>query len=62
MKSPKYEIDRDKNGLYFARYKAANGEIVMVGEGCKNKQDLIDTVNNMKQNAAAAPIIDLTIN
>lgn len=60
MKAPRFEIEKDKAGQFFGRYIGGNGELVMFGQGCHNRADVIDTIENMKREAPDAPIIDLT--
>lgn len=41
---------------WFFHLKAKNGEIVLQSEGCKNKQDALDTIALIKQGAFNAKV------
>ena len=47
----KFEIFNSKNGQYYFRLKAENGEIILTSEGYVNKSGCIHGVNSVKENA-----------
>jgi len=52
----KWEVYKDNAGEWRWRLVAANGEIVAVGEGYKNKKDAIDTIGAIKEFARRADV------
>lgn len=58
--SAKFEIYKDKAGEFRFRLKAANGEIIASSEGYASKQSCENGINSVKNNAAAAEIVDQT--
>ena len=48
----KFELYKDKKGEFRYRLKAANGQIVLVGEGYKAKASLVKGVESVRKNAA----------
>ncbi|MFE0020102.1 YegP family protein [Amycolatopsis sp. NPDC059021] len=58
--SGKFEIYKDKAGLFRFRLKAGNGEIIAVGEAYNAKASAQNGVDSVKRNAADAPVVDLT--
>ncbi|TGL33419.1 YegP family protein [Leptospira perdikensis] len=58
--SAKFEIYKDKAGEFRFRLKAANGEIIASSEGYASKQSCENGIASVKNNAAAAEIVDQT--
>ena len=56
----KFEIYKDKKGEYRFRLKAANGEVIAVGESYKSKASCEDGIDSVKRNASEAELVDLT--
>ena len=57
LKNPKYEMYTDKKGEYRFRLKAANGQIVAVGEGYKAEKSCLNGMESIKKNAPDAPVV-----
>ena len=57
VKHPKFEIYQDKAGEYRFRLKAANGQIIAVGEGYKAKKSCLNGIESVKKNAPDAEIV-----
>ena len=55
----KFEIFKDAKGEYRFRLKAANGEVIAVGEAYSSKQACVNGVESVKKNAADAEIVEL---
>ena len=58
MSEPVFEWYKDKAGKYRFRLKAANGEIIAVGEGYNSKGDCVDGIESVKKNAPIAKIVE----
>lgn len=56
----KFEIFKGSDGFFYFRFKAANGEKVAQSEGYISKQGALNGIAVIKQNAATAPVVDLT--
>jgi uncharacterized protein YegP (UPF0339 family) len=56
----KFEIYQDKSGGYRFRLKAANGEIIAVGESYTSKSGCKNGIDSIRRNAPDAEIVDLT--
>ena len=56
----KFELYNDKAGKYRFRLKAANGEVIAVGEAYESKASAKNGVESVKKNAATAEVVDLT--
>ncbi len=54
----KFEVYKDKKGEYRFRLKAANGEIIAVGEGYSSKTACLKGIESVKKNAPEAEIVD----
>ena len=54
----KFEVYKDGKDEYRFRLKAANGEIIAVGEGYKTKQGCINGIESIKKNAPEAEIVE----
>lgn len=57
----KFEIFKGKDAQYYFRLKAANGEIVCSSEGYVSKQACQKGIALIKQIAAQAEVLDLTL-
>ncbi|WP_293307744.1 YegP family protein [Pedobacter sp. UBA5917] len=52
MKNPKFQVFRsEKNSEYYYRLRAANGEIILSGEGYTTKQNCLNGISSVKVNA-----------
>ncbi|QKJ87203.1 hypothetical protein PMPD1_2258 [Paramixta manurensis] len=49
--SAKYEIFSGKNGQYYFRLKAGNGEVILSGEGYVSKSGCQNGIESVKKNA-----------
>jgi hypothetical protein len=58
MPEPVFEWYKDKAGKYRFRLKAANGEIIAVGEGYASKEGLVGGIESVKKNASIAKIVE----
>ena len=47
--TPRFEWFKDKAGKYRFRLKAANGEIILVGEGYSSKEALLNGIESVKK-------------
>ena len=57
QKNPKFEIYTDKRGEFRFRLKAANGQIVAVGEGYKAKASCKNGIASIVKNAPEAAVV-----
>ena len=57
QKNPKFEIYADKRGEFRFRLKAANGQIIAVGEGYKAKASCKNGIASIVKNAPDAPVV-----
>ncbi|WP_067674961.1 YegP family protein [Nocardia miyunensis] len=57
----KFEMYKDKSGKFRFRLKAANGEIVAVGEAYESKAACKNGIESVKKNASVAEIVDQTM-
>lgn len=57
-KNPKFEIYKDKAGEFRFRLKAANGQIIAVGEGYKALAGCKNGIESIKKNAPDAEIVE----
>ena len=48
----KFELFKDKAGEFRFRLKASNGQIILAGEGYKQKASAANGIESVKQNAA----------
>ena len=58
MPEPVFEWYKDKAGKYRFRLRAANGEIIAVGESYASKDGLVGGIESVKKNAAIAKIVE----
>ena len=56
----KFKISKDKAGRYRFHLKAANGESIAGGQGCKTKVGAEKGIEAVKTTASAAKVVDLT--
>lgn len=54
----KYEVYQDKSGKYRFRLKAANGQVVAVGEAYESKRACLNGIKSIQRNANS-PIVEL---
>ena len=57
QKNPKFEVYADKRGEFRFRLKAANGQIIAVGEGYKAKASCKNGIKSIIKNAPEAAIV-----
>ncbi|MBY8860112.1 YegP family protein [Nocardia sp. CA2R105] len=57
----KFEMYKDKADKYRFRLKAANGEVIAVGEAYESKAACKNGIESIKKNAPAAEIVDRTM-
>ena len=57
QKNPKFEVYADKRGEFRFRLKAANGQIIAVGEGYKAKASCLNGIKSIVKNAPEAPTV-----
>jgi uncharacterized protein YegP (UPF0339 family) len=55
----KFELYTDVRGQYRFRLKAANGQIIAVGESYTSKSAAMEGIDSVRRNADA-PLVDLT--
>jgi uncharacterized protein len=58
----KFELFKDKQGKYRFRLKAANGEIIAVGEAYESRSGALNGIESVRRNAPAAVLDDQTEN
>lgn len=56
----RFELKTNKKGETFFVIVGANNEVIATQEGCKNRIDVIDTIQTIKREAPGASIIDKT--
>ncbi|MEU8139798.1 YegP family protein [Streptodolium elevatio] len=54
----KFEVYEDNAGKHRFRLKAANGEIIAVGEGYATKNACLNGIESIKKNAADAAVVE----
>jgi len=59
--SAKFTVYKDKAGKFRFNLKAANGEIIAVGESYPDKKSCLKGVASIQKNAAGAKIVDSTV-
>jgi uncharacterized protein YegP (UPF0339 family) len=57
QKNPKFEIYADKRGEFRFRLKAANGQIIAVGESYKAKASCLNCIRSIVKNAPEAAVV-----
>ncbi len=55
----KFEVYEGKNGSFYFRLKAGNGEIIATGEGYTTKANCLKGIESVKKNAPDAPIVEV---
>ena len=56
-KNPKFEVYADKRGEFRFRLKAANGQIIAVGEGYKAKASCLNGIASIRKNAPEGAVV-----
>lgn len=56
----KFELYNDKAGKYRFRLKAANGQVIAVGEAYESKSSALNGIDSIKRNAPDAAVDDQT--
>ncbi len=56
--NPKFEVYADKAGKFRFRLKAANGQVIAVGEAYETKKACLAGVASVKKNAPGAKIVE----
>lgn len=59
MATGKFEVYEDKSGQYRFRLKAANGEIIAVGEAYTTKAACMNGIESVKKNAPTAAVVEV---
>jgi uncharacterized protein YegP (UPF0339 family) len=59
LPEPKFEWFKDKAGKFRFRLKAANGEIIAVGEGYNSKEACVSGIESVKKNAPIAKTVEV---
>ncbi|MCX7678266.1 MAG: YegP family protein [Spirochaetes bacterium] len=55
----KFEVYKDNKGEWRFRLKAANGEVIAVGEGYSSKAACLNGIESVKKNAPEAEIVEI---
>jgi len=58
LRNPKFEVYADKAGKTRFRLKAANGQVIAVGEAYETKKAALAGVASVKKNAPGAKIVE----
>jgi uncharacterized protein len=58
LPEPVFEWYKDKVGKFRFRLKAANGEIIAVGESYASKEGCVSGIESVKKNAPIAKIVE----
>lgn len=56
----RFEIDKAKNGEHFVRFRASNGEIMVISETYSSKSGARNCIESVKENGPGAPVEDET--
>lgn len=59
MSNPKFQVFKGKDGQFYFRLKAANGEVIASSEGYTTKQSCLNGIAAIKSVASSAPIEEL---
>ncbi len=59
MINPKFQVFKGKDGQFYFRLKAANGEVICSSEGYTTKQSCLNGIQAVKAVAAEAPVEEL---
>jgi uncharacterized protein YegP (UPF0339 family) len=57
--TPRFEIYRDAVGKFRFRLKAANGEIIAVGEAYESKEACLKGIESIRVSAPRAAVVDI---
>ena len=57
--SAKFELFKGKNGEYYFRLKAPNGEVIADSEGYRSKAGARNGIDAVKKYAASAEVVEL---
>ena len=55
----KFELFKDKTGMYRFRLKASNGQVIAVGEGYESKAAAVAGIASVQANAPGAPTVEV---
>ena len=55
----KFEIFKGKDGQFYFRLRAPNGEIIASSEGYTSKQNCKNGIESIQKNAAGAEIVEV---
>jgi hypothetical protein len=55
----KFEVYKDAKGEFRFRLKAANGEVIAVGEGYSSKTACLNGIESVKKNAPNAEVVEV---
>jgi len=58
LTNPKFELYRDRAGLFRFRLRARNGSIIAVSEGYNSKNNCLDGIESVKNNIFSAEIAE----
>lgn len=56
----KFELYQDKSGNWRFRLKAGNGQVIAVGEAYESKTAVMNGIESIRSNAAAAQLVDMS--
>lgn len=56
----RFVVDKSSDGQYYWYYRAANEQILVTSETYTRKQSALDAIASLKENAAAAGIVDIS--
>ncbi|HEY8593611.1 MAG TPA: YegP family protein [Devosiaceae bacterium] len=59
-KGYRFEIEKAKNGEFFVRFRASNGEIMVRSETYTSKSSARNCIESVMKRAAEAPVEDET--
>jgi len=54
----RFEIDKSKDGQFYVRFRAANGEIMVRSETYVSKSSAKNCIKSVKERGADAPVVD----
>lgn len=60
MSNPKFQVFKGKDGQYYFRLRAANGEVICSSEGYTTKQSCLGGIEAIRAVAGSAPVEDLS--
>lgn len=60
-KGYRFEIVKNAKGEFFVRFRASNGEIMVISEGYVAKASAKNCIESIKKNAPEAPVEDETL-